>query len=126
MDMNSLADWSLGVKVVLCDVFVTRGWGGAYMPSFGMCAVVPTPQGGAYIPSRWRIHAVVWHERVRYKRRKLARRFLPASVSTDSGWNCTPSTFRSLCLSPMMRPSGDVAETSRQGGRPSRSTISEW
>src|SRR5438876_8179197 len=47
MDTNSLADWSLGVKVVLCSflgVFcdVLSQAGGAYMPSFGMCAAIPT------------------------------------------------------------------------------------
>src|SRR5437870_5416915 len=66
MDMNSLADWSLGVKVVLCDVFVTRGWGGAYMPSFGMCAVVPTPQGGAYMPPFGMCAAIAHRGRCRH------------------------------------------------------------
>lgn len=62
----------------------------------------------------------------RYNFRKLARSCLPDSVSTDSGWNCTPSTFISRWRSPMMSPSGDEAEISRHAGRVSRSTISEW
>src|SRR5437773_7682679 len=63
MENNSLADWSLGVKVFLCDVFVTCGWGGAYMPSFGMCAVIPIPRTmpSLQVVRGWRIHAVVWH-----------------------------------------------------------------
>ena len=61
-----------------------------------------------------------------HSRRKFARSCFPASVSTDSGWNCTPSTFISLWRRPMMIPFGELAEISRQSGRDERSTISEW
>ena len=50
-------------------------------------------------------------------RRKLPSRFFPCSVSTLSGWNCTPSTGHSRWRRAMIRPSAEVAETSRQSGR---------
>src|SRR6516225_5011805 len=62
--------------------------------------------------------------RVCYNWRKLARSCLPASVRTDSGWNCTPSTFISLWRRPIMSPFAEQAEISRQSGRDERSTIS--
>ena len=61
-----------------------------------------------------------------YNLRKFASNCFPDWVSIDSGWNCTPSTFIWRCRRPIIRPSGEVAEISRQAGRLSRSTISEW
>ena len=39
----------------------------------------------------------------------------PSGVSTDSGWNCTPSIGRRLCRIPMTTPSGLCVTTSRSG-----------
>ena len=50
----------------------------------------------------------------------------PCSVSTDSGWNCTPSTASVLWRTPMISPSSVQAVISRQSGRLSRSITSEW
>ena len=56
--------------------------------------------------------------------RKLASRAIPSSVSTDSGWNWTPSAGSSRWRMPISTPS-PRALTSRQSGR-SSATISEW
>ena len=56
--------------------------------------------------------------------RKLRSRALPCSVSTDSGWNCTPSAGSSRWRSPITTSPAN-AERSRQSGR-SGSTTSEW
>ena len=44
----------------------------------------------------------------------------------DSGWNCTPSMWKSLCLIPMTSPSSERAVTRRHGGREFSATASEW
>ena len=56
--------------------------------------------------------------------RKLASSFLPSSVSTDSGWNWTPSAGSSRWRNPISTPP-PRADSSRQSGR-SGSTTSEW
>ncbi len=56
--------------------------------------------------------------------RKFASRAIPSSVSTDSGWNWTPSAGSSRWRMPISTPS-PRALTSRQSGR-SSATISEW
>ena len=56
--------------------------------------------------------------------RKLRRSALPCSVSTDSGWNCTPSAGSSRWRTPITT-SPATAERSRQSGS-SGSTTSEW
>ncbi len=48
----------------------------------------------------------------------------PSGVSTDSGWNCTPSIGRARCRTPITSPSGVRAVTSRSSG--TRSAASEW
>jgi len=50
----------------------------------------------------------------------------PPSVSTDSGWNCTPSTGRSRWRRPITMPESVHAVTASSGGTVSRSTASEW
>ena len=64
-----------------------------------------------------------------YRARKLATSFLPASVSTLSGWNCTPSTGCRRWRKPMMvrEPSFSVVQalTSSSSGRSSSSTMRE-
>src|SRR5690606_1103149 len=59
-----------------------------------------------------------------------ARKFLssrwPCWVRIDSGWNCTPYTGCSRCLTPMISPSSTQALTAKQSGSVSRSTASEW
>ncbi|CFP59655.1 Uncharacterised protein [Bordetella pertussis] len=57
--------------------------------------------------------------------RKLRISAWPCSLSTDSGWNCTPYSGRVLWRTPMMSPSGAVAVTSRQSGRVAGSMVSE-
>ena len=57
--------------------------------------------------------------------RKLAMRAAPDSVSTLSGWNCTPSTARLRWRSPMTSPASFQALRSSRG-ESSGSTISEW
>ena len=58
----------------------------------------------------------------------LARKFRaisrPSGVSTDSGWNCTPSIGSSRCLTPITSPSSAVAEISSSSGIVS--AASEW
>lgn len=61
-----------------------------------------------------------------YSARKFFRSCFPESVSTDSGWNCTPSTGYFLCRRPMMTPSSVAAEISSSRGNDLRSTMSEW
>src|SRR6185295_12298825 len=56
--------------------------------------------------------------------RKLAKRCLPCGVSTDSGWNWTPSAGSSLWRTPMTT-SPAVALNSSASGR-SGSATSEW
>ncbi len=63
-------------------------------------------------------------DRVGHQSRKLLNSCLPSSVSTDSGWNCTPSAGSSRWRSAISTPSPS-AEASKQAGS-SRSTISEW
>ncbi len=57
-------------------------------------------------------------------RRKFASSSLPASVSTDSGWNCTPSAEARGGAGPSARLPAGV--TWRQSGRVSSCTTSEW
>ncbi len=60
-------------------------------------------------------------------RRKLARRCGPSGVSTDSGWNWTPSSGRLTWRRPMITPSSSViAVTRSSSGSVARSTHSEW
>ena len=67
------------------------------------------------------------------RQNQRARKFLsssrPESVSTLSGWNCTPSTGKRRWRSPMITrvPSDSRASalTSSSAGRPSSATISE-
>ena len=57
--------------------------------------------------------------------RKFRSRSRPSgSVSTDSGWNCTPSTGSVRCLTPITSPSSDRADTSSSSGM--RVAASEW
>ena len=56
--------------------------------------------------------------------RKLRSICLPWGVSTDSGWNCTPSIGSSEWRSPMITSSAR-ADTFRVSGKPSGSTTSE-
>src|ERR1044071_144530 len=63
---------------------------------------------------------------VSFPSRKFCSILCPCSVSSASGWNCTPSTARPRWRSPMISPSSDCAVTARQAGRLSRSTTSEW
>ena len=51
------------------------------------------------------------------RRRKLARIRGPAGVSTDSGWNCTPSRGRSRWRIAMTTPSAVRPVTSMAAGR---------
>ena len=51
---------------------------------------------------------------------------MPLVVSTDSGWNCTPSTSQSRWRSPITSPSSVVAVTVSVSGSDDGSTISEW
>ena len=65
--------------------------------------------------------------RHRPRSRKFRSSWRPASVSTDSGWNCTPCTGWVLWRTAMMMPSPSVrAATSRSPGRPSSAITSEW
>jgi eukaryotic-like serine/threonine-protein kinase len=50
----------------------------------------------------------------------------PPSVSTDSGWNCTPSTASSRCRMAMTTPLLVRAVTASSLGTVSSSTASEW
>ena len=61
--------------------------------------------------------------------RELSRKFLSrsrpsGSVSTDSGWNCTPSTGSVRCRTPITSPSSARADTSSSSGM--RDAESEW
>src|SRR5213079_1026371 len=56
--------------------------------------------------------------------RKLRASSGPSGVSTDSGWNCTPSTGSSRCRTAITSPSSHVAQTSRQSG--TETAASEW
>ncbi len=58
-------------------------------------------------------------------RRNVASRSSPTSVSTLSGWNCTPCTGSSRCPTPITMPSSFHAVSARQSGSAS-STTSEW
>ena len=49
-----------------------------------------------------------------------------AVVRMLSGWNCTPSSGRSRCRSPITTPPSVQAETSRHSGTLSGATTSEW
>ena len=57
--------------------------------------------------------------------RKFASSSLPIGVSTDSGWNCTPSAGSSRWRTPMTTSSW-VALTSSESGIASGSATSEW
>ena len=57
---------------------------------------------------------------------QLASSRWPPSVSTDSGWNCTPSSGRSRCRSAMTTPLAVRPVTSSSAGRLSSRTASEW
>ncbi|KGM13019.1 hypothetical protein N869_16550 [Cellulomonas bogoriensis 69B4 = DSM 16987] len=54
----------------------------------------------------------------------------PPSVSTDSGWNCTPCRGSSRCCNPMITPGRSVdavrAVTSSSSGTVSSTTAREW
>ena len=61
--------------------------------------------------------------------RKFRSRSLPAAVRMLSGWNCTPSSGRSLCRRPITTPSSVQAETSRHRERspaPPPASDSAW
>ena len=58
--------------------------------------------------------------------RKFANCLAPAFVPIDSGWYCSDSMGRVLCLRPMISPSSLSAEISRQSGSVALSTASEW
>ena len=62
----------------------------------------------------------------RVEARKFDRRPGPSRVSSDSGWNWTPSTARVRWRSPMITPSADRAVTSSTSGMLAGSTTSEW
>ena len=55
---------------------------------------------------------------------KFLSRSLPSGVSTDSGWNCTPSIGSSRCRTPITSPSSLRAEISSTSG--TRVAASEW
>ncbi len=50
----------------------------------------------------------------------------PPWVSTDSGWNCTPSIGNDSCRSPITTPDSVRAVTTISGGNASCSIASEW
>src|SRR5262249_4251847 len=56
--------------------------------------------------------------------RKFLSRSLPSGVSTDSGWNCTPSIGSSRWRTPMTSPSSLRAVTSSASG--TRAAAREW
>ena len=60
--------------------------------------------------------------------RPPSRKFLamsrPSGVSTDSGWNCTPSIGSSRWRTAITSPSAAVAETSKTSG--TDVAASEW
>src|SRR5690606_22478030 len=56
--------------------------------------------------------------------RKLATRAAPCSESTDSGWNCTPSSGSDRWRTPITVPSCARAVTSSSAG--TVSAASEW
>ena len=58
--------------------------------------------------------------------RKFSSSLRPTGVAMDSGWNCTPSTSKVLCLSAMISPSAVQALTVKQSGRLWRSTAKLW
>ena len=59
------------------------------------------------------------------RRTKLERICIPLLVSTDSGWNCTPSMGRLRWRTPMMIPSAVDAVTSSTWGQVCGSMTSE-
>src|SRR5439155_12236369 len=59
-----------------------------------------------------------------HRARKFCAISRPSGVSTDSGWNWTPSTGSSRCLTPITSPSSAVAEISSSSGIVS--AASEW
>ncbi len=63
-------------------------------------------------------------DRVLDHRRKFRSRSIPSGVSTDSGWNCTPSIGSVRCLTPMTSPSSARAEISSSSG--TVVAASEW
>ena len=56
--------------------------------------------------------------------RKLRAMSRPSGVSTDSGWNCTPSIGSSRWRTAITSPSAAVADTSKQSG--TEVAASEW
>ena len=68
--------------------------------------------------SRW---SAAW---ITSRSRKFFASSGPTGVSTDSGWNCTPSTRSSRWRTAITSPSAAVAETSRQSG--TDVAASEW
>ena len=60
-------------------------------------------------------------------RRKLASRCGPCGVSTDSGWNWTPSSGSDTWRMPMItRSTSLIAVTRSSGGSVAGSIASEW
>ena len=57
---------------------------------------------------------------------QVASSWCPPSVSTDSGWNCTPSMGSSRCRSAMTMPEAVCPVTSSSAGTVAGSTASEW
>ena len=57
---------------------------------------------------------------------QVASSWWPPSVSTDSGWNCTPSMGSSRCRSAMTIPDGVCPVTSSSAGTVAGSTAREW
>ncbi len=58
--------------------------------------------------------------------KKFPMRRGPSGVSTLSGWNCTPSTARDRCRTPMISPSAVRAVISKLEGMLAGSAIKEW
>ena len=59
-------------------------------------------------------------------RSQLATIRCPPCVSTDSGWNCTPSIGSDSCRSAITTPDAVRPVTSISGGSSSSATASEW
>ena len=75
---------------------------------------------GEVVPVEHAVEACLDH-----RSRKFSSRSRPTgSVSTDSGWNWTPSTGSSRWRTPITSPSSLVADTVRQSG--TRVAASEW
>src|SRR6266568_715937 len=70
----------------------------------------------AQIPAVQQVRENLLHHR--RSSRKLRTRSGPVGVSTDSGWNWTPSTGSSRCRTAITSPSTAVAEISSTAGMP--------